>query len=382
VTAVDVLDFTSASYLGLRHPHRALRPWPRLTTGVPAALAEPGSARALAARIARLVGTERAVLAASTLHAFWDLFVTLGADGLACYVDAGAYPIAGWGIERAAGRGALVRRFPHHDAGALTWLLRAQAGWPGRLPVVVTDGVCPGCGRPAPVRRYLAALRPLGGLLVIDDTQALGVFGRDAAQHPPYGRGGGGSLRMAQLTSPDVLIVSSLAKAFGVPVALIAGRPSLVERYERRSETRVHCSPPSLAHIRAAEHALEMNLRQGEQRRARLAALVRRLQEGVGALGHQTGPAQFPVQALEPIEGVAPAVLHRRLLDLRVRTVLHRPTCRPVTTCSFLITAGHRPEQVDRLLAALDRALVGPVSPAGPEQRQLSARALATGARR
>jgi len=379
VTGADVLDFTSASYLGLRHPQRALRPWPRLTTGVPAALAEPSSARALAARIAGLVGTERAVLAASTLHAFWDLFVTLGAGRLACYVDAGVYPIAGWGIERAAGRGTLVRRFPHQDAGALTRLLRAQAGRPDRVPVVVTDGMCPGCGRPAPVRRYLGALRPLGGLLVMDDTQALGVFGQDVAQHPPYGRGGGGSLRMAQLTSPDVLIVSSLAKAFGVPVAVIAGPGSLVDRYERRSETRIHCSPPSLAHIRAAEHALEVNLRQGEQRRARLAALVRRLQDGVGTLGHRIGPAQFPVQALEPIEGVPPAMLHRRLLDLQVRAVLHRPACRPVPTCTFLITASHTPGQIDRVLAALGHATVGPAAPSGPGQRRPPVRALVMG---
>ena len=43
MTEAGVLDFTSASYLGLRHPRRTLRPWPRLTTGVPAALAEPCS---------------------------------------------------------------------------------------------------------------------------------------------------------------------------------------------------------------------------------------------------------------------------------------------------------------------------------------------------
>ncbi len=327
MNAADVLDFTSASYLGLHHRQRALRPWPRLTTGVPAALAEPGSARALAARLADLVGTERATLGTSTLHAFWDLFVTLGAGRLACYVDACTYPIAGWGVERAAGRGTLVRRFPHRDASALGRLLHAQAGRLDRLPVVVTDGVCPGCGQSAPVRRYLGALRPLGGLLVIDDTQALGVFGRDVVQHPPYGCGGGGSLRMAQLTSPDVLIVSSLAKAFGVPVAVIAGSGSLVERYEQRSETRVHCSPPSIAHIRAAEHALEVNLRHGDQRRARLAALVRRRQGGVDALGLRIGPAQFPAQALGPIEDLSPEVLHRRLLELRVR---RSSTARPV----------------------------------------------------
>jgi 8-amino-7-oxononanoate synthase len=369
VTEADVLDFTSASYLGLRHPRRALRPWHRLTTGVPAALTEPGSARALAARLAGLAGTERAVLATSTLHAFWDLFVTLGAGGLACYVDSAAYPIAGWGVERAAGRGTLVRRFPHRDVGALMRLLRAQGGRLDRLPVVIADGICPGCGRPAPVRGYLGALRPYGGLLVIDDTQALGIFGRDVAQHPPYGRGGGGSLRLAELTSSDVLIVSSLAKAFGVPVAMVAGRTSLVERYERRSETRVHCSPPSLAHIRAAEHALEVNLRQGEQRRARLAGLVRQMQDGVGALGHQIGPSQFPVQALEPIEGVPAAVLCRRLLEQRVRAVLHRPPCRRVATCSFLITAVHTPEQIDRVLAALYHAILGMSALSGPRPR-------------
>jgi 8-amino-7-oxononanoate synthase len=204
---------------------------------------------------------------------------------------------------------------------------------------------------------------------VIDDTQALGIVGRDAAHHPPYGLGGGGSLRLAQVTSPEVLIVSSLAKAFGVPVAMVAGPASLVERYERRSQTRVHCSPPSIAHIHAAEHALEVNLRQGEQRRARLAALVRQLQDGAGALGHRTGPSQFPVQSLEPIDGVTAALLYRRLLSLRVRAVLHRPACRPTAACSFLITAVHNPGQIEGLLAALCRAIPGPSTPSGPRPR-------------
>jgi len=39
-----VLDFTSALYLGLRHPSGSLRPWARFTLGVPAALAAPPEA--------------------------------------------------------------------------------------------------------------------------------------------------------------------------------------------------------------------------------------------------------------------------------------------------------------------------------------------------
>src|SRR5262245_64902371 len=101
-----VLDFTSALYLGLLHPSRVLRPWTQLTTGVPAALAPPPGAVAVTARLAALQGCERATLGTSTLHLFWDLFGLFPAREIAIYLDAGTYAIAGWGVERAAARGA------------------------------------------------------------------------------------------------------------------------------------------------------------------------------------------------------------------------------------------------------------------------------------
>jgi 8-amino-7-oxononanoate synthase len=363
---VAVLDFTSSSYLGLRHPSWTLKPWSRLTTGAPAALAEPCSARAVAAGLARLAGAERAVLATSTLHVFFDLFVTLGAADLSCYVDAGAYPIAVWGAERAAGQGALVRRFPHRDVAALGQMLRDRAT-AGRRPVVVADGLCPGCGLLAPVHDYLSVLRRYGGLLVLDDTQAMGLLGAAPGTFPPYGRGGGGTLRMTGLAPPDVLTVSSLAKAFGVPVAFLAGPAALVDGYEQLSETRVHCSPPSLAHISAAEHALRVNATLGDSQRERLADLLSRLQRGVRGLGCRVGPAAFPVQALGPIDGVPPADLNRRLLELQVRGVLYQPVCRPAVTCGFVVTAGHTPRGIDYLVAALGRAIAD-LAPRAPSR--------------
>lgn len=351
----SVLDFTSASYLGLRHSWLALEPWAFLTAGVPAALAEPPSARAAARSLARLTGTESAVLAASTLHVFWDLFVALGTETITCYIDAGAYPIAGWGTERAAAHGAPVRRFPHQDAAALGRLLGAQRP-ARRTPVVVTDGVCPGCGSVAPIRRYLQLLQPLGGVLVVDDTQGLGLVGAGASRWTPYGRGGGGVLPMAGETSAAVLVVSSMAKAFGVPIAFVAGPGALVERYIRRSETRVHCSQPSMAHLSAAWHALEMNRRQGDRRRARLLALIGRLQAGARRIGLTAGPGSFPVQTLGAVPGIPPVRLYQRLAEAGVRTVLHRPACDPVPRCSLLVTAAHTPGQIDRAIAAIEAA--------------------------
>lgn len=139
------LDFTSALYLGLRHPSRSLRPWTQFTTGTPAALWVPDRARAVAAQLGRLQGCEYATLGPSTLHLFWDFFGLLPKYGTAIYVDAGAYPIARWGIERAAARGVPVESFAHHDPEALDCLVkRVPLG--RRRPVVVADGFCPACG--------------------------------------------------------------------------------------------------------------------------------------------------------------------------------------------------------------------------------------------
>ena len=171
-----MLDFSSSLYLGLRHASRSLAPWDRLTNGMPSALAEPPGAAAVAAALAALIGGERAVLVPSTLHLFWDLFGIRAGDAIAVYVNAAHYPIAWWGIERAAARGVAVRPFNHHDAGALRRLIDHDARR-GIRPLVVADGFCPRCGRPAPVSDYLDEARRLGGSLLIDDTQALGIFG-------------------------------------------------------------------------------------------------------------------------------------------------------------------------------------------------------------
>ena len=144
-----MLDFTSALYLGLQNPSRSLRPWRQLTTGAPAALIEPAEARAISQALAELQGCEAATLATSTLHLAWDLFSLLAEKSITIFMDAGAYPISRWSAQRAVMRGAAVRIFPHHDAAALA---RALAAAPcGRMPVIVTDGFCPNCGRVAPL---------------------------------------------------------------------------------------------------------------------------------------------------------------------------------------------------------------------------------------
>ena len=355
-----MLDFTSALYLGFRHPSRSLRPWPALSAGRPAALAEPPGAAGVARALADLQGCAAATLAASTLHLFWDLFLILAGDSRAAiHVDAVAYPISGWGIERAAGHGVPVRRFPHHDPNGLERGAAAGARC-GLRPIVVTDGLCPGCGRVAPLDRYLQVARRLGGWVVVDDTQGLGVLGAAPAAAAPYGRRGGGAARWHGIAGPELIVVASLAKGFGVPLAGLSGSAGLVSRFEAASQTRAHCSPPSVAALHAAEHAFRLNGHHGDELRLALARLVRHFRRRLAKAGVGVSGGLFPVQTLAPGPGLPAQALHERLAASGVRSVLHRRHGAGGPRVGFILTARHTRADVDAAVAAMHAAVASP----------------------
>jgi 8-amino-7-oxononanoate synthase len=344
-----MLDFTSALYLGFRHATYSLRPWEALTLGRPAALRELPEANSVAAELARLQGCEAATLVPSTLHLFWDLFHGFGRDNVALLCDGGMYPIARWGAERAAARGVPLHTFPHHDTAALA-RLATHTRLARRRPIVVADGYCPGCGRAAPIRSYADVARRCDGFLVLDDTQALGVLGQSPTDTNPYGSGGGGSLRWHGTFGPQIVVGSSLAKGFGVPVAVLAASAEVVDRFRTRSETRVHSSPPSAAAIAAASHALTVNRTHGDALRGRLVHLVSRLRHWLSrAGGLMRSAGRFPVQSLCLATGgsAALALLYERLLQNGVRAVLTRACGSASVRLTFLLTARHEIADVD-----------------------------------
>ena len=357
-----MLDFTSALYLGMHHPSSSLPPWSRLTTGKPAILA-PQRGAGLARALAALQGFECAALAPSTLHLFWDLFGVLAREPVRIHMDAGTYAIARWGVERAASRGVPVSAFAHHDVIALERAIAQDRvhDRSGRRPIVVADGFCPGCGQPLPIADYLRCLAPYHGRLVIDDTQAIGVLGADANLATPYGHGGGGSPRWQGIASRDVIVGSSLAKGFGVPLAVLAADKATVRRFEDFGETRVHSSPPSSAVLHAAEHALSLDRQHGERLRRHLATLVRRFRSRLNALGLSPDGGSFPVQRVRPI-GISAETLHLRLLALGIRTVVVRCCRGRGRQVVFLITARHRLSEIDRAADAIARVLTSPIT--------------------
>jgi 8-amino-7-oxononanoate synthase len=350
-----MLDFTSVLYLGFRHAHHTLRPWAQLTTGRPAALEPAPKAVAVAHDLAQLLRCERAVLAPSTLHLYWDLFDVLANERIAIYADAGIYPIARWGIERVTANGVPTAWFPTHDSATLECLLHRHRH-DGYRPVVVTDGVCPGTGRTAPLPDYLRLVRERGGYLAIDDTQALGILGTDPAQDAPYGRGGAGTPAWHGVEGPELIVGSSLAKGFGAPLAVIASNAELIARFVNLSATRVHTSPPSLAAVSAAQQALAVNARRGDLLRIRLVKLVRQFREELRQIGLSSLGGLFPVQTLRAIPDIDPRHLYRQLLSSGVKAVLRSTRHLPHAALSFLITVLHTRSDIGRCIDALQCA--------------------------
>src|SRR5262249_8153020 len=177
-------DFTSALYLGFTHPSGSLSPWRALTLGRPAALEEPTGGRALARELTQLIGGEAGILYPSTLHLFHHVFPVAAPKGTIIPFHAASSPIASWGAQGAAVNGIPIETFPHRDVVALERRVR-QARRAGQRPLIVADGLCPSCGRPAPLPALARLAADAGGSVVIDDTQALGVLRREPSPPAP-----------------------------------------------------------------------------------------------------------------------------------------------------------------------------------------------------
>jgi len=351
-----MLDFTSAGYLGLSHGTDLLSPWSALTTGVPVALYEPPLLRQLQNQVALLVDARRALLGNSTLHLFWDLFGQLGSRDMTIFIDNGAYPISRSAAERAQSLGSRLVNLPHFNAELARRIVSQNR--PRNL-VILADGLCSGCGRLAPLADYLDIAGEWNGIVVADDTQAIGILGESPSDSDPFGIGGGGNCARFAGTADNLLNVSSLAKGFGVPIATLAGDGDFVREFERHSETRIHCSPPSQAHVAATAHALHINRVKGNTLRRHLACLIQHMRDGMSRLGLRLIGGLFPVQTLAFSSRSLASRTHAALQEAGVRTVLRRLRCVGRIGISFVINANHSLSDVQHAITAMAHAVAG-----------------------
>lgn len=347
-------DFTSALYLGMEHPSSQIPAFSRLTTGRPSLLQEPRMAQEVAQKIARLQGLKAGVLGTSTLHLFWDLFGMMGGKPSVIFFDMQLYEVPKWGLLQAHLKGIPVIGFPHFDVLGLKKKLKLSK-FKQRKPILVTDGFCPQCGRPAPLKKYAQLLQSKGGILVVDDTQALGLLGKRPTTQMPFGQNGGGILPFLKMDHPNIIAVSSLAKGFGVPVAVLASSQKNVDFFKRKSLTRLHCSPPSFATIHALQKALTINQINGNQIRKTLFQKIYFFKKGISNLGLKTVTGYFPVQTIIGLPNALNIALYQYLKRRGFASLLLKSHIQNQAAISFIITNAHSINDLKKCLANIQR---------------------------
>lgn len=308
----------------------------------------------LEARLRHRLGAEAALTTVSTLHAMADLHALHGATG--SVLDEYAYPIGGL----VAPPGSV--RFRHHDPESLAQRLASS-----RKGLVVVDGWCTHCGRAAPLADLATVAARYGSVLVVDDTQAMGVIGRGATARSPIGPDGSGTLVAAGVAGhPAIIAVASTSKGLGVPITLVAGPRRVVEHLRSRGPTRTHCSQPSAAHIAALGRALDIDDRWGMELRRRLVARIDHFTDRFVATGFRVGGGGFPVLTVDVPRGVDPHRVERRLAGEGVFAIVVGGHRRPQLT--FVVRADHSPSDIERGVRALQRCVNprGAMSARGP----------------
>lgn len=348
-------DFTSGLFLGLRHSHGSLIPWAALTTGRPPVL-DAALTTTPARQAARLLGVAEAQLRRSSLHALFDVIVALVPPGGAVVIDEAAYPVSHWAAAAASGRGIRTICYRHHDADHAV----AQCRRWTRPTMVLSDGWCGSCSSPAPVSDLAAGARSTGSRLVIDDSLAVGILGRRHRGGGWFGSGGAGLPAWLDMGPDDdgPLVVASLAKGYGVPLAVIGGPLGPMAEVRRASRTPLHAGGPTAADLAALATVVALPSSALAARRHHLGRLTYDLRCRLRNLG--LAPVGLPFPYVLADAGVHAVALVRRLsgAGFGVLAVERRCGRRPgPAVLGVALRADHGADDVAALDRQLDAAL-------------------------
>ena len=345
--AAPVVAFCSNDYLGLAAE-------PTLASAAAGAAARWGvgagashlvsghyaAHEALEARLAAFVGMDDALCFSTGYMANIGVMPALVGRGDAIFADKlnHASLVDGALLSRAE-----LIRYPHCDLAALEARLAASEA-PRKL--IVTDSVFSMDGDLAPLPELLALAEAHRAWLLVDDAHGFGVLG-------PQGRG---SLAHFGLGSPRLILMGTLGKAAGVAGAFVAGSRDVIEWLINTSRSYIFTTgaPPLLAETLLT--AVDL-IEHGDTRRAHLAALIARFKAGLRLSRWQLLASDTPIQPVVIGDNHETLAVSRALDAEGLWVPAIRPPTVPKGAARLRITlsAAHSVEQVDRLVAALNR---------------------------
>ena len=223
--------------------------------------------RRLEADLAEYLGLDEVAVVSSgyvAAVAAFDGFASVVGQNRTVIVDDATHPSL---VDGARSSRANVRQYPRRDMAALEAAIRESLNLDAspRSVVIACDGVDGFRGELLPWRDIVGLAEEYDVPLIVDDAHGTGLLG-------PEGRGSWVSPYVAR---ENLLVVGSLAKAFGASGGFVAGDADLLAAVRAG---RVYAGSTALppACVAAARAGLAVSRREPE-RRERLLAMARRL---------------------------------------------------------------------------------------------------------
>jgi glycine C-acetyltransferase len=218
---------------------------------------------------------------------------------------------------------------------------------PYRLILVVTDGVFSMDGDIAPLPGIVAAAEEFGAAVMVDDAHASGVLGEN----------GRGSVNHFDLDGRVAIQVGTLSKAFGVLGGYVAGSTALREMLIQRARPFLFSTshPPAVAASCLA--ALHVLLEEPELI-DHLWANTIYFKGELRRLGFDTGASETPITPVMTFDSEKAQRMSRRLFELGVfaQSVVYPTVALDGARIRTIVTAEHTTEQLDKALAAFEKA--------------------------
>ncbi len=342
-----VLMFGSNNYLGFaNHPYvrervrAAVDQWGVGAGGPPAINGYTGLMAEVEARIAALKGCEDCLIFTSGYGANVAIAGVLARERDSVLFDSLSHASFIDGLPHSP---ALARPFPHNDMNALERLLIERRRGAGDTFIAV-EGVYSMEGDTAPLDRVISLAKKHEAFTIVDDAHGTGVLG----EH------GGGAAEHYGVHGAVDLTMGTFSKVFGVTGGFLAGSRELIRFLRFTARSYVFSAAPAPTVLAAVSAGLDLVEREPGLR-TRLFDNTRYVVDRLRLRGFELG-GETPIIALLAPEDmdIDRACVRFQELGIFVPCIEFPAVPRNAQRFRISVTALHRRDDLDRLLAAID----------------------------
>ncbi|HEX6694723.1 MAG TPA: aminotransferase class I/II-fold pyridoxal phosphate-dependent enzyme [Longimicrobiales bacterium] len=235
----------------------------------------------------------------------------------------------------------IVHRYPHGDLRSLERELARTPAEAGKL--IVTDGIFSMEGTIVDLPGIMALAEFYGAEVLVDDAHSFGVLGEF----------GGGTAQHFKLEDRVSLVMATFSKSLASIGGMIAGPEDVIHYLKHHARSLIFSASMPPASVAGTLAALDV-IQEEPERREKLWANTRRMQDGLRSLGYDIGRSETPIIPVQVGEMERMLMFWRTLFDAGVFTNPVTPPAVPENSCCLRIScmATHSNDQIDFVLDA------------------------------